>query len=148
MTVVSGIFSPCSQLFVPMLWKIILPPFAGWLYLLNAVTMWWKKMCWLQWKVWGNFANHREVGIKIGFLPSTTMTSGAPTVDSAALHSGQCCTSLLCMLVLKYSGGTSVSQECLFLMNGCLLLSFSECMRGVHHMPKNQSSQFILLGSV
>jgi hypothetical protein len=52
------------------------------------------------------------------------------------------------MLVLKYSGGTSVSQECLFLMNGCLLLSFSERMRGVHHMPKNQSSQFILLGSV
>jgi hypothetical protein len=53
------------------------------------------------------------------------------------------------MLVLKYSSSTSASQECLFLMNGCLLLSFSEWMRRVHHLPKkNQCSQFVLLGSV
>jgi hypothetical protein len=42
----------------------------------------------------------------------------------------------------------SVSSECLFLTNGCLLLSFNEQTRGVHHLTKkNQSTQFILLGS-
>lgn len=65
--------------------------------------------------------------------------------DLWGTNSGQRCTSLLCMSVL----GTSVSQECLFLMNGCLLLSFCEWMRRVHHLPKNnQYSQFALLGSV
>lgn len=128
-------------MFVPMLWRIILPTSAGWLNLLNAVMMWWNKMCLLRRKVWGNFANHRQVGIKMGFLPSTTMASGAPTVDSAARHS------CACWFWSAVAARQYHKNVCSWWMaaSSCL----SERMRGVHHLrKKNQSPQFLLLGSV